>query len=76
MGYSDEVAAPAIVRVESLMKLPKPEKVFSDEDYINIMNKLINNSQYGKLVTIPNRIWMTFEDCIEIWPVPDSEYYA
>lgn len=73
-GLISFVAAPAIVRVESLMKLPKPVKALTDEEIKNILDKLWANSQFGKFAG--ERIWITYDECIKKYPISDEEYYA
>lgn len=73
-GLISFVAAPAIVRVESLMKLPKPEKVMTREEILKIMDKLWANGFYGKFVQIPNQAYFFMNDGT-MKVIPDEELY-
>ena len=48
-GLISFVAAPAIVRVASIMPVKVIDKVMTTDDYLKMIDKLYENSQFGKL---------------------------
>ena len=67
-GLISFVAAPAIVRVESLMKLPTPKRLLTPEKIVKkVLHKLYNNSHYGVFPT--ERCWMSYDEFIKIYPM-------
>lgn len=74
-GLISFAAAPAIVRAESLMKVKMIKPDFDQATYLNILiDKMVRNSQYGKFAAVP-RVWISYEDCIKIWPIPEKDIY-
>jgi hypothetical protein len=67
------VTAPAIVRAASLMPVKVITPIMTLDDYSKLLNKIYKNTQFGKFAG--NRVWITYEDCIKVWPISDEEFY-
>jgi hypothetical protein len=38
-----------------------------------LINKIYQNSRFGKFAG--NRVWVSYDDCIKIFPISDEEFY-
>jgi hypothetical protein len=67
------VTAPAIVRAASLMPVKVMTPIMTLDDYAKLLNKIYANSHFGKFAG--NRVWVSYDDCIKIFPISDEKFY-
>jgi hypothetical protein len=68
------VTAPTIVRAASLMPVKVFKPAFNPAELsATLINQIYQNSQFGKFAS--NRVWISYEECIKIFPISNEEFY-